>query len=114
MVVAAEWDSLEIAKLAVAALTPIFLFVLGFIVTRATKRVEEAQWMSHKLIERRLDLFEEMAPLLNDLFCFFLLVGRFRPLLRPKLWLEKESSMESSMLMNRSSVRNSETGIRTS
>jgi hypothetical protein len=84
LIPAAEWNSLEIDKLAVGALTPIFLFVLGYMVTRAARRVEEAQWASRKLIERRLELHEEMAPKLNDLFCFFALVGHFREVTPPE------------------------------
>ena len=80
---AAEWSSLEVAKLVVGALTPIFLFVLGYMVTRAARRVEQAQWASRKLIERRLELYEEMAPKLNDLFCFFVLVGHYREVTPP-------------------------------
>src|SRR5215211_4399325 len=84
MVPIADWNSLEIAKLAVGALTPIFLFVLGYMVTRAARCVEQAQWASRKLIESRLELYERMAPMLNDLFCFFLLVGHFDEVTPPE------------------------------
>lgn len=78
-----EWSSLEIAKLAVGVLTPILLFVLAYMVNRAARSVEQAQWTSQKLIERRLDLYEKMAPTLNDLFCFFTLVGHFQEITPP-------------------------------
>jgi hypothetical protein len=81
---ASQWTSLEIAKLVVAVLTPVLLFVLGIIVRRAASRVEDAQWGSRKLIERRLELYEEIAPRLNDLFCFFMRVGHFREVEPPK------------------------------
>jgi hypothetical protein len=77
-VVASEWNSLEIAKLVVAFLTPLLLLGLGVIVNRAARRVEDAQWANRKLIERRLELYDQMAPLLNGLYCFFRLVGDFR------------------------------------
>jgi hypothetical protein len=79
-----EWTSLEIVKLLVGSLTPIFLFVLGWMVTQAAKRVEEAQWASRKLIERRLELHKEMAPRLNQLLCFFTWRGDFRSIDPPK------------------------------
>src|SRR5262249_50217103 len=60
------------------------LLGLGIIVNRAARRVEDVQWANRKLIERRLDLYEEMAPLLNDLFCFFALVGDFRQIDPPQ------------------------------
>jgi hypothetical protein len=78
MTIAAEWTSLEIVKLVVAASTPLLVFALGIIVTRAARRLEDAQWASRKLIERRLELYDEMAPLLNDLLCFLTLRGHFR------------------------------------
>jgi hypothetical protein len=89
MPVAAEWSSLEIAKLAVGVLTPIFLFVLGYMVTKAACGVEQAQWANRKLIETRLELFEKMAPKLNDLFCFFALVGHFQEVTPPRALTRK-------------------------
>lgn len=79
-----DWSSLEIAKLAVGVLTPILLFVLAYMVNRAARTVEQAQWTSQKLTERRLDLYEKMAPKLNDLFAFFTLVGDFQDLTPPE------------------------------
>jgi hypothetical protein len=87
----ADWNSLEVAKLLVAALTPILLFVLGLIVSRAAHRVEDAQWANRNVIGQRLELFEEMAPKLNDLYCFFLLIGHFREVRPPEaLALKRE------------------------
>jgi hypothetical protein len=80
---ASTWTSLEVAKLAVAALTPILVLMIGFIIARATRRVEQAQWASRTLIEKRLELFDKMAEPLNDLFCFFRLVGDFQKITPP-------------------------------
>jgi hypothetical protein len=93
-----EWTSLEIAKLAVGVLTPILLFVLGVLVTRAARRVEDVQWASRTLIERRLELFEQLAPKLNDLYAFFLVLGHFREIEPPeavKLKRELDRSFHS-------------------
>lgn len=81
---AAEWNSLEIAKLGVAALTPILIVGLGWVINRAARRVENAQWIDRKVIEQRLALFEEVAPKLNDLYCFFMLVGNFQDVTPPE------------------------------
>jgi hypothetical protein len=81
---ASLWNSLEVVKLAVAILTPLLLLGLGIIISRAARRVEDAQWADRKLIERRLELYDEMAPLLNDLYCFFALVGDFRAIDPPR------------------------------
>lgn len=74
-VIATGWSSLEIVKLAVAACTPF----------------ERAQWTNQKLIERRIAVFDEMAPLLNDLFCFFRFVGDFRAITPPEAVSRKRS-----------------------
>jgi hypothetical protein len=73
---AETWNSLEIAKLAVAALTPILLLALGYMVSRATRR-------SETLIGSRLKLYEKMAPKLNDVFCCFALIGQFQEITPP-------------------------------
>ena len=72
------WNSLEVVKLVVAAATPVLVLLLGVVVSRAARRLEEAQWANRKLIERRLELYDEMAERLNDLYCFFGLFGNFR------------------------------------
>ena len=77
------WTWLEVAKVALGALTPLLIFGLGVVVTRAARRVEQAQWANRKLIERRLELFDDMAGPLNDLFCFFRLVGDFQKITPP-------------------------------
>jgi hypothetical protein len=79
----AGWSSLEIAKLAVAAATPIVVILIGVVVSRAARRVEQAQWANRKLVERRLELYDDMARLLNDLYCFFMVVGHFREIAPP-------------------------------
>ncbi|MDP8929448.1 MAG: hypothetical protein M3O70_12990, partial [Actinomycetota bacterium] len=69
------WTSLEVAKLIVAALTPVLIFALGVVVTRAARRVEDAQWANRTIIGKRLDVYSELAPSLNDIYCFFTMVG---------------------------------------
>jgi hypothetical protein len=81
---ASEWNSLEAVKLLVAFLTPVLLFCLGWRVTQTARRVEEAQWANQKLIERRLELHQRLAPLLNDLLCFFTWRGHFRSIDPPQ------------------------------
>jgi len=96
---ATTWNSLELAKLGVALLTPILLFVLGLAVTRGARRVEQAQWAGRKLIERRLELHGQMAPPLNDLLCFFTWVGHFREIDPPKA-VERKRRLDKVFFTN--------------
>ena len=97
---ASVWNSLEVVKVIVSVLTPLAVAILGFIVTRAAKQAdarateaarqadaraaevaraaENAQWANRRAVERLIELHKEMAPLLNDLICFFRMIGQFR------------------------------------
>ncbi len=96
----AAWNSLEVVKLLVSLLTPIAVAVLGIVVGRASKRAEvaaaeaahaaeDAQWANRRAVERLIEIHKEMAPLLNDLLCFFRLIGHFRSIDPPELLLRK-------------------------
>jgi hypothetical protein len=85
------WTSLEIVKLVVAGFVPIAVIVLGLPIARAARRLEHAQWASRKLIELRLELYATMAPLLNDLLCFFRTVGDFQQITPPEAVAHKRA-----------------------
>ena len=94
------WNSLEVVKIVLAFLTPLLLLGLGFIINRAARRVEDAQWENRKLVEQRLELYKEMAPKLNDLYCFFTVRGDFRNIDPPRaLGLKRE--LDKSYHINR-------------
>jgi hypothetical protein len=74
------WNSLEIAKLVAGLLTPAALAAFGIYIHRVTKRFEHLQWRSQKLIETRLKIYDDLAPQLNDLLCYFTYVGCWKDL----------------------------------
>ncbi|HEY8186439.1 MAG TPA: hypothetical protein VIF64_10235 [Pyrinomonadaceae bacterium] len=77
---ASDWNSLEIAKLAVSILTPVLVLAIGLGVNRSLKRLEHRQWASQRIIQKRLEIFDELAPSLNDLLCYFTFVGSWKEL----------------------------------
>jgi hypothetical protein len=79
------WNSLEIAKLIVAATTPIVALVFGFWISRSLKRLEEAQWVNQTVIEWKIRVYEDVMPGLNDLYCFFEYVGNWKELSPPQI-----------------------------
>jgi hypothetical protein len=89
----------EWIKLGASVLTPILVFALGVIVARAARTVEDAQWAGRKLVERRLALHEEMAPLLNDLLCFFACKGHFREI-EPPAALAAKRKLDKTFFTN--------------
>ncbi len=77
---AGPWNWLEVAKLIAGALTPVALAALGVYIHRVTKRFEHLQWRSQKLIEKRLAVYDDLAPHFNDLLCYFTYVGCWKEL----------------------------------
>jgi hypothetical protein len=74
------WSSLEIAKLTVSALTPIVVVVIGLWLNRRLKAFEYLQWTNQKVTEKRIAIFDQLAPLLNDVYCYFTFRGSWKDL----------------------------------
>ena len=62
---------------------PIVVILLGFWVNQKTKRLEHLQWRSQKLVEKRLAVYDDLAPDLNDFLCYFTFVGLWKELRPP-------------------------------
>ncbi len=72
------WTSLEVAKLIVSGLTPIFVVLIGLFLNKRLKKFEHRQWRNQKLIEKRLAIYDDLAPLLNDILCYYTYVGNWK------------------------------------
>jgi hypothetical protein len=57
-----QWNSVEIATLAVAAVTPVTVAVVGYFVARASQRLGHVQWANQTVLTRRLEIFNQVAP----------------------------------------------------
>lgn len=95
-----SWTSLDIANVAVSALVPIAVVGVGYVVSRATSRLESVQWASQTVIQRRLDVFQEVAPLLNRLLCFAVFVGKWKEV-TPAGAVELKREADEIMYVNR-------------
>ena len=81
--------ALETAKLLIAAITPVVVAVIAFRLNRALQQVAASQWASQKVVEKRIAIFDEVAPALNDLYCFFKFVGDWKKLTPPQMVAHK-------------------------
>jgi hypothetical protein len=93
------WNSLEIAKLLISAITPLIVLVAGLLVSRSLKQLEFRQWTNQKLTEKRIRVFEELAPQLNDLLCYFTFVGCWKEL-NPMDVVKMKRSMDRTVHVN--------------
>jgi len=66
-------------------IVPVTVAILGYFINRSVKRLEHSQWANQKLVEKRLEIFEEVAPCLNDLYCFFIFKGHWKELTPPAI-----------------------------
>lgn len=91
------WNTLEAAKLLVGILIPLSIVWLGWYLTQYLRQFEQQMghsfWANQKLIERRLQLYDDMSPLLNRLLCFYTWTGYWKDI-SPKDVLEARSQLD--------------------
>jgi hypothetical protein len=97
---ASDWNSLQIATLAIATLTPLTVAAVGYYFARASQRLEHLQWANQTVITRRLDVFSQVAPWLNQLLCFATFVGRWKEI-QPLEAIGLKRKLDETMYANR-------------
>jgi hypothetical protein len=97
---ASEWNGLAIATLAVAAVTPLTVAAVGYYFARASQRLEHVQWANQTVITRRLEIFSQVAPWLNQLLCFATFVGRWKEI-QPLEAIGLKRKLDEAMYANR-------------
>lgn len=74
------WNSLEIVKLVASLITPVLILVFGIWVTQIVERFKASIWANQKVVEKRIEIYDELAPLLNDIYCYFYFIGNWKEL----------------------------------
>ena len=97
---ASSWTSVQIATLAVEALTPVTVAGLGVVLARNSRRIEQVQWANQTVVTRRLDIFGQLAPGLNQLLCFATFVGGWKEI-QPKQAIAIKRQLDEIMYANR-------------
>lgn len=86
-----EWTSLEIAKLVVGIMTPLAILYFTTSTDRARDKETAARTAAAQMetdrearylqvTKKRVDLWEQISPRLNDIYCYFLYVGQWKKL----------------------------------
>jgi hypothetical protein len=87
------WNSLEFCKLAATDLTPLTVFILGYVIWNGQRDIVQ-RWERDQIEQRkatdadvrerdlirgfRLSIYREAAPLLNDILTYHLYIGRWK------------------------------------
>ena len=84
-----SWNSLELAKLAVAISTPVTVLAVGW-------WIKQREQINAELIRKRIAIYDEVVPMANDILCFYLAVGHWRDL-DPGKVIERKREMDRLM-----------------
>jgi len=95
-----SWTGVQIATLAVSALTPITVAGLGVLLARTSRRIEQVQWANQTVVTRRLDIFAQVAPGLNQLLCFATFVGGWKDM-QPRHAIGIKRQLDECMYVNK-------------
>jgi hypothetical protein len=95
-----SWTSVQIVTVVVDALTPLTVAGLGVYVARASRRIEQVQWANQTVVTRRLDIFAELAPGLNQLLCFSTFVGGWKEI-QPHQAIATKRQLDETMYASR-------------
>ncbi len=95
-----ETDWLEYVKIGVAALTPIMTGLVGLIVLRMGTKLETTKQLHQELLKKRLQLFEDVVPKLNDIHCFYQSVGHWAEL-SPEEVIRRKRAIDRVIQVNR-------------
>lgn len=71
-----DWG--DYLTLATNLLGPIITAIFGFWIVRITKKIEHSQWRNQKLIEKRIEVWDDVAPQINDLYCYCMRIGGWK------------------------------------
>lgn len=85
------------------ALVPIVVVLVGWRLNKRLKTLEQANWANQKLVERRLQLFDDIMPRLNDMYCFYNFVGNWKEItpadvISTKRYLDKKVQVYAAIL----------------
>jgi hypothetical protein len=88
----------KIAQLISWFIMPIILVIIGWKIKKWLKEIEYSQWGNQKLIEKKLKLFDEIMPRLNELYCFYLFVGNWKEI-SPDDIIKNKRYLDSKMFI---------------
>ena len=93
------WTSLEIVKVIISCLTPIIGGIIAWRLSQISKEVENKQWTDRKIIEKRLEIYDRVVPMLNDLYCFYKKIGNWKEL-TPSRVIELKRILDKDFYVN--------------
>jgi hypothetical protein len=69
------------AKLGFDLLGPLVAAIFGIWVIKLTKRIKQNQWRNKKLIEKRISIWDEVGPPVNDIYYYCKRIGSWKEMI---------------------------------
>lgn len=91
--------TIEIIKISLGVLTPLAIVFLGIWVQRIAKRIEQSHWINRTIIEKRMEIYEKVAPKLNDWLCYFCYIGAWR-MVPPTEIIDSKRDLDKEMYLS--------------
>jgi len=89
------WDNLKSAVIIIAALGPVIIIFLAIRFNLVKKRLISQYQSNQRLIEKRIEVYDQIGPKLNDMLSFFRYTGNWKELTPVDiLRLKREVDME--------------------
>lgn len=71
-------EKIALAQVLVNASVPVLIGLLGWWLNSRLKSIDQAQWQNRKIIELRLDVFKDVSPKLNAMYCYCMYLGDWK------------------------------------
>jgi len=71
---------LDILRLISETLTPIIVLIFGIKINKILKKQDADLWTNQKILDKRLDIYDKVIYMLNDIYCFHSYVGNWKEL----------------------------------
>lgn len=72
------WNSLEVVKVIISIATPVIGACIAYRLAKLGKEIEKKQWAGRKIIEKRIEFYDNVVPELNELYCYYNRVGTWK------------------------------------
>jgi len=107
------WDSLKIAIIIIALLAPVIIALLVFRYKRIIKALKLKQETNQRKVEKRIEIYDRIGPILNDIINFYCYTGNWKEITPPNLIqlkkvLDKEINIATPLFSDDLSIKYSD------
>lgn len=91
---------IKLADVVVGAMTAVAVVIIGYLLNARSKNLETALSVGETLMGKRMEIYDSIAPLLNDIYCFLVCVGHWKEI-SPKSLVERKRKADRIFYVSR-------------